>query len=194
MDINYSKNFFSQYTYNIPLDETSISKIFNITNPLPFSEGSTNDLNKESQRKSNIKWVKKLQSTQWLFDELINLVNYANKDFYKFDITNYNSPIQYTEYTQGGNYNWHQDQVYNSNALVRKLSIVIQLSSPQDYLGGILQLNDAYTNNDRYESYSVPRKLGLISIFPSHLPHKVTSVAKGNRKSLVWWVEGPPFK
>mgnify|MGYP003638584015 CR=1 FL=1 len=106
MDINYSKNFFSQYTYNIPLDETSISKIFNITNPLPFSEGSTNDLNKESQRKSNIKWVKKLQSTQWLCDELINLV----------------------------------------------------------------------------------------SIFPSHVQHRVTSVTEGNRKSLVWWVEGPPFK
>tara|TARA_R110001606_G_scaffold357099_1_gene508570 strand:- start:39 stop:623 length:585 start_codon:yes stop_codon:yes gene_type:complete len=194
MDINYSQNFFKPYFFNKCLGEKEISKIINLTNPLPFTKGTTKNPNKNIHRDSDIKWIDPNQSTQWLFDELTNLVNYANKNFWGFDIINYNSSIQYTEYTQKGKYDWHHDQLYNSNSSVRKLSIVIQLSSPQDYLGGILQLNDAYTNNDRYESYSVPRKLGLISIFPSHLPHKVTSVAKGNRKSLVWWVEGPPFK
>jgi hypothetical protein len=91
MDINYSQNFFKPHFFNKCLGEKEISKIINLTNPLPFTKGTTKNPNKNIHRDSDIKWIDPNQSTQWLFDELTNLVNYANKNFWGFDIINYNS-------------------------------------------------------------------------------------------------------
>ena len=73
--------------------------------------------------------------------------------------------------------------------LVRKLSVVIQLSNPEDYEGGNLQLL-----SEDGKKYFAPRQRGTIIIFDSRTQHRVLKVTKGRRKSLVGWIVGPRWK
>ena len=73
--------------------------------------------------------------------------------------------------------------------LVRKLSFSIQLSDPDDYEGGNLQLLDEGGSN-----YLAPRQRGCICLFDSRTQHRVLKVTKGTRKSIVGWVVGPRWK
>ena len=72
--------------------------------------------------------------------------------------------------------------------LVRKLSFSIQLSHPDDYEGGNVQLLDEAGNN-----YIAPRKRGTIVLFDSRTQQSSKSY-KGTRKSIVGWVVGPRWK
>jgi PKHD-type hydroxylase len=40
----------------------------------------------------------------------------------------------------------------------------------------------------------MPKKRGLITVFPSWTLHQVTPVVKGTRQTLVTWISGPAFK
>jgi PKHD-type hydroxylase len=73
--------------------------------------------------------------------------------------------------------------------LVRKLSFAMQLSDPDDYEGGNVQLMDEMGN-----AYVVPRQRGSIVLFDSRTQHRVLKVTKGVRKSLVGWTVGPRWK
>ena len=60
------------------------------------------------------------------------------------------------------------------------------LSPPNEFEGGDLQLIK--------ESNSVKLKQGQIIFFASFIRHRVAPVTRGNRKSLVMWFGGTPFK
>ena len=74
----------------------------------------------------------------------------------------------------------------------RKLSMTIQLSDDNDYEGGdfIFQKNLIDIPPDSKKL----RAKGTILVFPSFLPHAVTPVTKGERKSLVVWADGPEWR
>ena len=74
------------------------------------------------------------------------------------------------------------------NILVRKLSISIQLTNPEDYEGGELYLY----NDDK--GNLMDKTQGTLIIFPSYVLHEVMPVTKGERNSLVTWVTGKQFK
>ena len=119
--------------------------------------------------------------------------------------------MQYTRYGEGQFYGWHNDAglatqykpVANGNRaegiaqdfvnenieLVRKLSFSVQLSDPDDYEGGNVQLLDEAGN-----SYIAPRKRGCVVLFDSRTQHRVLKVTKGTRRSIVGWVVGPRWK
>ena len=126
--------------------------------------------------------------------------------------------LQYTKYSEGQYYNWHNDAgisnyykpqyVGNSGnfddepnnlqttdflkascELVRKLSFTLQLSDPDEYEGGNVQLID-----EAGRSYIAPRQRGTIILFDSRTQHRVIKVKKGVRKSIVGWVLGPRWK
>jgi PKHD-type hydroxylase len=82
-------------------------------------------------------------------------------------------------------YGWHQDF---GGGISRKLSMAVQLSDPSEYDGGALQVMTSG------EPQSIPKKRGMIAVFPSYILHQVTPVTRGSRQSLVAWVSGPPFK
>jgi PKHD-type hydroxylase len=111
----------------------------------------------------------------------------ANRNAFNIDI-NYMPSTQFTEYTEGAFYDWHYDINWESNlAYDRKLSIVIQLSDPSEYDGGIFEFQEVET--------PVNFKLrGSILVFPSYLVHRVTKVTRGKRLSLVNWMEGPRWR
>jgi len=127
--------------------------------------------------------------------------------------------LQYTQYSKGEYYSWHNDEgtpqfympqvIPTSDGLdpskdkeilfrdylnkktecVRKLSVVMQLSDPDDYEGGNLQF--LFSNG---KTGFAPRKRGTVVVFDSRIQHRVLKVKSGVRRSIVGWVIGPRWK
>ena len=98
-----------------------------------------------------------------------------------------NEGLQFTNYeAPSGKYGKHVDR--GLNMPVRKLSISIQLTDPEEYEGGEL-----YLYNDDKETL-MDKTQGTLIIFPSYVLHEVMPVTKGTRNSLVTWVTGKQFK
>jgi len=141
----------------------------------------------ESIRKSRIKWIHHDDKSWWVYDKLVKHIEEANKTW-GFAINSIIDSIQYTEYYEGGgHYDWHMD-VGNYPMNNRKISITIQLSSPDEYEGGDLEFWVGRTPD------KAPREHLLAILFPSYLMHRVTPITKGTRKSLVLWVGGDTFR
>jgi hypothetical protein len=77
---------------------------------------------------------------------------------------------------------------------VRKLSLTINLSSPDEYEGGDLKFDHGPHEINRYTTCKEIRPQGSCVVFPSFTFHQVTPVTKGTRYSLVLWTLGHPFK
>ena len=124
-------------------------------------------INKEKQQE-NINYAK--------ITELKNKKKLLKKDLDEYD----------SEYE--GEYKKHHDVFWiNGTNYHRKLSAVVQLSDPDEYVGGKLQF---MINRDIIDA---PMGKGTVIFFPSYLLHRVTKVEKGWRNSLVCWFHGPPF-
>ena len=139
-------------------------------------------------RDSYISWISSSNpSNYWLFRRLTDVINAANKQFFNFNLEKIES-LQYTIYNEGCFYNKHMDmQDDHPGHAVRKLSFSLQLIDENEYDEGDLVL--CLSSNRR-----MLRKKGTLIIFPSYMIHEVTKITRGTRKSLVGWVEGPPFK
>ena len=142
----------------------------------------------DSVRRSELNWLHKDAECSWVFDTLGNIASSINAEYFGFDLTGFGEPLQLTNYHEArqGQYTWHQD--FTSSGPSRKLSMVLQLSEPNEYEGGELQILTTSQTN------TTPKKRGLITVFPAWTVHQVTPVIKGTRQTLVTWVSGPDFK
>jgi PKHD-type hydroxylase len=142
-------------------------------------------------RNSSVRWVPFSEKTKWIYDKIGDLVNIANTELFKFDLYNMPENIQYTEYygTNKGHYDWHMDVGSSGFMKFRKLSVTVQLSGPEEYEGGDLQI----WSGGQYPN-TAPRGKGNVVIFPSFMMHRVTPVTKGTRKSFVLWLGGGHYK
>lgn len=139
-------------------------------------------------RKSNIKWLPVNDEWNWVYDRVSNQIMEANKALWQFNLHTIIDNIQYTEYEgNGGHYDWHLD-IGPKSINHRKVSVVVQLSNPDDYVGGNLELHPGSN------SFAVPRAKGAVVVFPSFLLHRVTPLTSGLRRSLVLWAGGEPYK
>jgi len=138
-------------------------------------------------RKSNVKWIYFSEETKWLFVKLMKLIQSTNNIHWNFDLVMAREPIQYTEYTDDGHYDWHID-AGGGYMNQRKVSVSVLLSDPNEYDGGDLQIWPGG------EIKTAEKVLGGVTLFPSCLLHRVTPVTKGVRKSLVFWVGGIPYR
>jgi PKHD-type hydroxylase len=78
------------------------------------------------------------------------------------------------------------DKMYNG--ATRKLSLVVQLTDPEEYEGCELKINAGGEPN-------IMRKdQGTVFAFPSYILHQVTPITKGTRHTLVCWIAGKNFK
>lgn len=140
-----------------------------------------------SYRKSEISWINNNPETEWIFQKISEYAIIANKEMWNFDIWDYQDQLQYTKYYgDGGHYDWHAD--LGPGISNRKLSCVLQLSTPEEYEGGVLQMNPGGN------ILEVPKGLGTLCFFPSFLLHRVTPLSSGVRKSLVTWLCGANFR
>lgn len=147
------------------------------------------DINKKKRNSKN-SWV---PANHWISGFIWHYVTKANNENFLYDLTAIDGgAIQYTQYKEGQFYTWHNDagiSNMNDNEMIRKLSFVLQLSDPDDYEGGNLQLLD-----ESGTSYIAPRQRGTMILFDSRTQHRVLKVTKGCRKSLVGWTIGPRWK
>ena len=154
---------------------------------------SSSALNQEI-RNSTIRWID-IYAHREINTILNDYVNAVNSSLFGFDVSFGFNSLQYTEYNGDGPspqfYDWHMDCLFDNAVLDRKLSAVVQLSSPDDYEGGLFETEGCARPPFNVEPF-LPR--GSLLIFPSYLKHRVLPVTKGLRKSLVTWYNGPKFR
>jgi PKHD-type hydroxylase len=140
-------------------------------------------------RESQVSWIKMNEETVWIYDRLAYVARCLNGEFYKFDLYGFSEDLQFTTYDSEkiGHYTWHQDSGGSRSSPPRKFSLVMQLTDPNDYEGGDLEV---FTTS---EPTKVNKERGMITAFPSYTLHRVTPITKGIRKSLVVWATGPAF-
>ena len=139
----------------------------------------------ERMRKSQVSWIGHDQSEYtWIWDKLASLVTMANTRNFHFTLVGFLEKLQFTWYsTEGSHYEWHMD--YGAGAFSkRKLSLTIQLSDPESYEGGNLEL--FY----KLQPVVAQRVRGTAILFPSYTMHRVTPLIQGERCSLVLWASG----
>lgn len=146
------------------------------------------------QRRSRIKWIPQDNRFGWIYAKLLDMAKDANSKLWKFDIHSLPEQIQYTEYdaSEKGHYDWHQDIGPGVGSL-RKISMTVQLSAPEEYEGGVLEY---YVGGalDGEGHQKLTKSQGSVLVFPSYMPHRVTPVTKGVRKSFVLWLGGSSYK
>ncbi len=181
------------YFFENGFNKEELNKIEKDTAKLPLHTASTFGGDNTDTRSSRIKWVPQNTQWWWLYEKLANYAVEAN-NIWNFDLVTMPEQIQYTEYlaSNDGKYEWHQDIGPGMGSL-RKVSITVQLSEPNEYEGGDLEL---YLGGS-FEKPNIeksPRKAGCVFIFPSYLMHRVAPVTKGTRKSFVLWLGGGHYK
>lgn len=171
------------------LSAEECSQISETLSHLPSEVASTHGGLNTAHRRCNVRWV---YNQPLLVQRLLRYVNLANAETFNVDIQQEMEEIQFGEYlaSEGGKYDWHHD-VYHSNPKNhdRKLSVVVQLSPPDQYEGGNFEFYEVDTPDP--EEF---KKQGSILIFPSYLVHRVTEITEGTRRSLVSWVRGPRWR
>ncbi len=181
------------YYFDSAFNKEEIAKIKKEASVIPISRGQVaanfEDEALNQVRKSNIKWIPRANPHGWLYDRLMNYMTIANDNMWQFDLQSIQDSIQYTQYeaTEKGFYNWHMDIGPNELAF-RKISLVVQLSDPNDYQGGELEIRSGSGEA------TASKAQGTVIIFPSYLLHRVTPVTSGVRESLVLWAGGNSYK
>jgi len=175
----------------IPEQIQELADYVNKENPLEpagFIEDDNAVGSNDTVRSTDISWIDTNRFPE-IYARLGDAVHYANNTLYKFAIT-YLEPCQYSVYTaeKKGHYVTHCDgALKGQNGDTRKLSFSLLLNDPSEFEGGDLILDVDY------KGINCDLQYNQICFFPSYLPHKVTPVTKGIRKSLVGWVHGPDF-
>ena len=151
------------------------------------SQGIKGGVYDTKTRTSHISWIpfKKMHE---MYKDIEKIMKTTNGNHFGFEGMQITEMAQYTEYPEGGFYDWHTDNDVNcaNEPPVRKISMTILLSPENEFEGGDLELVK--------EGQSAKIKQGHAIFFASFIRHRVAPVTKGNRKSLVMWFGGTPFK
>lgn len=124
-------------------------------------------------------------------EELIHFTNNMMFGFDLYRLTDLDS-VNYNQYSseRSGEYDWHCDRNLTSAEKMfdLKLTAILNLSS-EPYEGGKFEL---FLNGPKHiQGLDSP---GSILIFPSFIPHRVTPVTAGTRKTVSLWIPGPAFR
>lgn len=101
--------------------------------------------------------------------------------------------VQYAKYFPDQHYIPHRDSIIrNDNNDMRKISVSIQISDPNDYEGGDLIIG--HEDSNEYVAIDQFKKRGSVIVFPSIVKHGIMPVTRGVRHSAVCWIHGPKFR
>lgn len=139
-------------------------------------------------RRSQVVLIEQTEKYAWLYDRFWEAAQELNRLYFCVDISYIEGNIQLARYDSSDNgfYDWHTD--FADLAPNRKISITVQLSKPEDYDGGDLELFFRSPPN------KMDRSRGSFIAFPSFAVHRVTPVTRGTRWSLVAWVSGARWR
>lgn len=172
------------------LSKGELDAIVRIGEAINLERGVTGGGDRTEVRDSFVSWLYPNEVTSWLFGRMTDVALQANDAWFRFDLYGFTQGFQFTNYRYPkGHYDWHIDR--GGATGTRKLSFSVQLSDPDDYDGGDVQL---WFGGREDEIVTAPRERGTIVFFPSYAMHRVTPVTRGLRQSLVAWIEGPAFR
>ena len=139
------------------------------------------------------------QKETWVDELLVSHIRIINEELYEYNLSGLIERPQLLRYNAGSiGYDWHVDieqEIPNINGqyLMRKLSMTIWLNDPDEYEGGEFDIEVEGPRKDpRYDSLKLPK--GSVVVFPSRMWHRVRPITSGERKSLVVWFRGVPFR
>jgi PKHD-type hydroxylase len=138
-------------------------------------------------RTSHISWIP-FNKMPEMYKTVERLMLKTNANHFGFENMQITEQAQYTEYPEGGFYDWHTDNnvMMAHEPPVRKISMTLLLSPESEFEGGGLELMD--------ENKVARPKQGQAIFFASFIRHRVIPISRGVRKSLVMWFGGTPFK
>ena len=138
-------------------------------------------------RLSHISWIP-FNVLPEMYKTLEKVMKQTNGNHFGFEGMQITEPAQFTEYSNGGFYDWHidSDVECSKEPPVRKISMTLLLSRDDEFEGGGLELMS--------EGKFARPKQGHAIFFASFIRHRVVPVTKGVRRSLVMWFGGTPFK
>ena len=138
-------------------------------------------------RTSHISWIP-FSKTPEMYKDIEKVMKTTNGNHFGFDGMQITEMAQYTEYPEGGFYDWHidSDTHFAHEPTVRKISMTLLLSPENEFEGGDLELMK--------EGKAAKLKQGHAIFFASFIRHRVTPVIRGHRKSLVMWFGGTPLR
>lgn len=141
-------------------------------------------------RRADLVWLDDVPDTGWVMDAIIDLVREANRVIYQFDLAEFMESLQVAHYdgARKGHFDWHSDIGEGRIAAKRKLTLVTQLSEPDAYTGGLLEVMPSS------HTVTADKARGSVTIFPSYMLHRVTPVTTGSRMSMTVWAHGPAFR
>ena len=139
------------------------------------------------KRVTTISWIPFKEMPE-MYDQVNEFIQKANRNHFGFEDVHVTEPAQFTEYPEGGFYDWHMDNDVNMQhePPVRKISMTLLLSHESQFEGGDLEL--------MAKGKRAKLTQGQAIIFASFLNHRVAPVTRGIRQSLVMWFGGTPFK
>src|SRR5215468_2280386 len=117
--------------------------------------------------------------THWINGLLAHYAALANRTTWNLDIT-FMPGVQYGIYTEMSFFQWHIDELpqpYGPLAatrwigLNRKLSVIVNLTDPQAYEGGDVQLRNRVGDPIEIDGM---RERGTVLVFPSNVAHTIT--------------------
>jgi len=129
----------------------------------------------------------------WIHGICLHYANAANVNAkWNFDIR-YAQNVQYARYFPDQHYSIHEDDTVRPHREeMRKLSVAIQVSSPQNYEGGQFSIQ-SQCGKEMQQVNEFTRR-GSVIVFPSVMKHGIMPVTYGVRHSIVCWIVGPNFR
>jgi PKHD-type hydroxylase len=148
--------------------------------------GAANTIDTKT-RTSHISWIPFSKMPE-MYAILEKAMKQTNGNHFGFEGMQITETAQYTEYPEGGFYDWHIDSDVDcaNEPPVRKISMTCLLSNESEFEGGGLELMS--------EGKIARPKQGQAIFFASYIRHRVIPITRGTRKSLVMWFGGTPFK
>jgi PKHD-type hydroxylase len=139
------------------------------------------------KRTTTISWIP-FNEMKEMYSDINKFIQKANLNHFGFGDIQITEQAQFTEYPEGGFYDWHMDCdiAMAHEPPVRKISMTLLLSPENQFEGGDLELMTP--------GKKAKLKQGHAVIFASFINHRVAPVTRGVRQSLVMWFGGTPFR
>ena len=183
--INYKK---SPYViYDNFFHSTLCDKLLNIAEQFPYkkyNDGKSRfeyiSLNQNLERK-DLRWIKR---------PLTELVEDANNTNFMVDINSVEF-FNLFKFEIGDHRGWRHDcdWFFNGLAFDKKLTVIIELSDPDEYEGGEY---GEYMSTIPFPKQHLNR--GSVLIIPAYYYYNIDDILAGTRKMLIANVIGPKFK
>lgn len=164
------------------LDDVQIKNISNEISKISFTDGKLTaqgeaKLVKNNQQITHSSSKEAKQLLLKLERELVKNPTFRNYTHFKLF-----ADTMINKYGPGETYGWHYDS-HLIKAQRTDISFTLFLTDPQSYEGGELELK--YLNHTK----KIKGHQGQILIYPTGVLHKVNPVTKGERISMVGWIQ-----